>query len=430
MESTVSSETIAGRRRGLVYALILLTLLALSLGFMRQMARYGISQEKQDLRAVAITAAAAFAPAAVTALHGSAEDIGTPALAALRDSLARIRQANPDARFVYLMRWQQGQFVFLADAEAESSPDYSPPGQPYTEEIAGLQQVMASGRPVIEDPYHDSWGHWVSALAPIVDPASGQVIAVLGMDINALDWDQGVARYRLFAGAISLLFACVIALFLFGHDRQQRDRRRLAGLNGALHVELAERGRIQEQLNRMASLDGLTGIPNRREFDQQLLRAWNEAQQRREPLSLLMADLDFFKHYNDRYGHLVGDECLKRIAASLAELVQAPDEMVARYGGEEFAMILPRTDAAAARRRAEQLCRRVRGLQIPHDELAPGKIVTTSVGCASIVPDAASNPLDLLQAADRALYRAKNAGRDCQEGPAGPAAATVATAAD
>lgn len=423
MTSTVSSETVTGRQRWLWYVLLLLLFGGVALLFTRQLARYGVRQEKEDLQAVVTTAAAAFAPATVMALRGSAEDAGSPALQAVRDKLARIHQANPQARFVYLMRWQQGQFIFLADAEPESSPDYSPPGQPYTEEIAGLKQVLAIGLPVIEEPYHDSWGYWVSALTPIADPASGRIVAVLGMDVKVDSWERNVAGYRVFAIVISLLFACLFVLFLFGHDRQQRHRQRMGRLNLSLQEELAERSRIQEKLNRIASIDGLTGIPNRREFDLQLRQAWDRARERQEPLSLLMADLDHFKAYNDRHGHLAGDDCLQRIATRLAELAHATGASVARYGGEEFAMILPHTNAAGALRLAEQLRCAVRELHIAHED-GPARIVTTSVGCATTIPDPGASPLDLVNDADRALYRAKHAGRDCLEGPLGvPAAA-------
>ncbi|HSW14550.1 MAG TPA: diguanylate cyclase, partial [Solimonas sp.] len=321
----------------LVYALPLLAVVIGSLLFVRAMVDYGVGQEKQALTTVAVTAAASLDPAAVATLRGSAADIGTQAFRHTRARMARIRQVNPSLRFVYLMRRQQGRFVFLADAEPESSPDYSPPGQVYDEKIDGMLQVMETRWPLVEDAYQDSWGQWVSVLVPVLDPVNGRVIAIFGMDIGASSWSQTVSSYGAFAAAISALIGGIVVLFLLGHHRQRRHGERLADLNSALNAELIERQRAEARLSRMANLDGLTGIPNRRQFDTQLQQCWDRALRQRQPLSLLMADLDFFKRYNDRYGHLEGDDCLRRVARQLLALAQRPEELVARYGGEEFA---------------------------------------------------------------------------------------------
>jgi diguanylate cyclase (GGDEF)-like protein len=162
-----------------------------------------------------------------------------------------------------------------------------------------------------------------------------------------------------------------------------------------------------------ALLDGLTNIPNRRRFDEALEAEWKRAQRSGLPLALAMVDIDFFKCYNDLYGHSAGDVCLKKVAAVLAASVARPSDLVARYGGEEFVMLLPETDAAGALAIAEYFRARIEALHLPHEDSAVAAGVTVSVGvAAALVPETADSPLTLLEAADQLLYRAKAAGRN------------------
>ncbi len=164
------------------------------------------------------------------------------------------------------------------------------------------------------------------------------------------------------------------------------------------------------QLKRLSFLDGLTGIPNRRAFEERLQLEWRRAMRHGSSIAVLMIDIDHFKEYNDHYGHQRGDDCLFQLAQRLRNSISRPGDFVARYGGEEFAIILPDTDLEGARAVAENLRRRVAGLRIPHSTSPVREMVTISVGAAAVVPDAAS-PAPVA-AADHALYRAKQLGRN------------------
>jgi two-component system chemotaxis family response regulator WspR len=166
------------------------------------------------------------------------------------------------------------------------------------------------------------------------------------------------------------------------------------------------------ELQKLAALDALTGISNRRRFDETMLLEWQRGQRERQPLSLLMVDIDFFKHFNDSYGHLAGDLCLKRTAAVLTEHLRRPADLVARYGGEEFVIILPDTDTRGAMSVAQACVRKMAHLEIENREAAPCRIVTLSIGVATMVPGKGFTPADLIGAADQALYAAKRSGRN------------------
>ncbi len=171
-----------------------------------------------------------------------------------------------------------------------------------------------------------------------------------------------------------------------------------------------------EQMAQMASTDGLTGLANRRHLDEVADREWRRCARDRRPLSVLMLDVDHFKLFNDRYGHLVGDACLRTVAAMLAAAARRPADLAARYGGEEFLLLMPHTDRNGAQCVAEQIRKTVMNLAIPHaDRPAPG-VVTVSIGVATVLPADPESDLktvgDLVAAADRQLYRAKSDGRN------------------
>ncbi|MEA5470826.1 GGDEF domain-containing protein [Spirulina sp. 06S082] len=166
------------------------------------------------------------------------------------------------------------------------------------------------------------------------------------------------------------------------------------------------------ELQRLAALDGLTGIANRRGFDNYLLQTLQQSMRSQLPLSLLLADVDFFKPYNDYYGHLSGDHCLVQVATTLQNSVKGSGDLVARYGGEEFGIILPNCERNAAVKIAETICNNIRDLQIPHHRSQVSDRVTLSLGGISMIPKEGDTPQTLIQAADRALYEAKQTGRD------------------
>ena len=163
------------------------------------------------------------------------------------------------------------------------------------------------------------------------------------------------------------------------------------------------------KLQQLADIDGLTGLANRRRFDDVLRTEWQRAQRTGHTLSLLMCDIDFFKLYNDSHGHLAGDECLKKVAAVLGASLRRPGDLAARFGGEEFTLVLPDTEAGGALAIAETCRQQVDALALPNHA---DRNVTLSIGVASMIPTAGAVPLALIDSADRALYEAKHAGRN------------------
>jgi diguanylate cyclase (GGDEF)-like protein/PAS domain S-box-containing protein len=182
--------------------------------------------------------------------------------------------------------------------------------------------------------------------------------------------------------------------------------------------DISHRKAAEEELNKafrlvesLASQDGLTGIANRRRLDEAIDFEWRRAIRDHSNISVLLIDVDHFKTYNDIYGHLSGDNCLRQIAETALEAVHRPADLLARYGGEEFAVVLPNTDSAGAWEIAEQIRSSVENKRAPHDGNSHG-VVTVSIGCATQLPGRNSTYSSLLQAADSALYKAKSAGRN------------------
>ncbi|MBU0661717.1 diguanylate cyclase [Patescibacteria group bacterium] len=170
-----------------------------------------------------------------------------------------------------------------------------------------------------------------------------------------------------------------------------------------------------DMLRKMASIDGLTEIPNRQKFEEVFDREWRRAVRKKTPLSVLLMDIDFFKQYNDAYGHGRGDKCLKAVAQALAGTIRRPGDFVARYGGEEFIAVLPDTDISGAMTIAETIRSNVELLKIPHAQPVPLDYVTISIGLSSVFPSGGFSDaalVSVLAAADEMLYKAKAAGRN------------------
>ncbi|MGV0023501.1 diguanylate cyclase domain-containing protein [Phormidesmis priestleyi] len=199
----------------------------------------------------------------------------------------------------------------------------------------------------------------------------------------------------------------------------QRQRRQLLAQNLRLQQEIRERQRLESaliqansDLQRLASIDGLTQVANRRSFDQHLHHEWQRLLREQAPLSLILCDVDYFKLFNDHYGHLAGDACLYQVAQAIDQVIRRPADEVARYGGEEFAVILPNTDVAGAVFVAEQIQVAIAQLAMPHAQSIVNPYVTLSLGITSLTPIVEKLPQNLIAAADVALYTAKSQGRD------------------
>jgi diguanylate cyclase (GGDEF)-like protein len=218
----------------------------------------------------------------------------------------------------------------------------------------------------------------------------------------------------------------LMALLRVFSDRARHDLDTLAASNLKLQAqtEAAERANrelreIRRQLEhrnrdleRLSALDTLTGIANRRRFDAVLRQEWKRAARDLGLLSLVFCDIDYFKRFNDTYGHQAGDECLVRVAQTMDEALNRPADLAARYGGEEFVALLVDTDADGARMLAERIRARVEALRISHRASDVGAFLTVSLGVATLVPRPGVLPEDLVDLADRALYAAKQGGRN------------------
>lgn len=179
------------------------------------------------------------------------------------------------------------------------------------------------------------------------------------------------------------------------------------------HAEIEMR-ELNEKLEQYSFIDGLTKIMNRRMLDENIAKEWNRALRIKSSLAFIMIDIDHFKRYNDHYGHLQGDECLKRIASILKKIANRSSDVLARYGGEEFAILTPYSDIEQAQKLAE-ICRHaIEEERIPHALTGDETLswVTVSIGVSSLVPSENNSIAQLIDAADRQLYKAKNAGRN------------------
>ncbi|HIJ82980.1 MAG: diguanylate cyclase response regulator [Magnetococcales bacterium] len=175
------------------------------------------------------------------------------------------------------------------------------------------------------------------------------------------------------------------------------------------HLELKH---YRDTLERLSTMDGLTEIANRRQFDTMLDQEWRRGARASSPLTLMLLDVDFFKPFNDHYGHQAGDDCLKAVAAALRGALLRVTDFVARYGGEEFAALFPGLDASGVPNAAERLRDQVQSLAIPHAKSSVAEHVTISIGAATMVPHRDENAQFLLKAADDRLYVAKKGGRN------------------
>ncbi len=240
---------------------------------------------------------------------------------------------------------------------------------------------------------------------PAIFWTASSVLAIAGFSLLSLwgiecpvELTPNGQRLIQFAGVAGLV-SCVFLLVWVLINMEQNARQALHDANS----------RLEQQ----ASTDGLTGIANRRCFDSVLAQEWGRHQRLQSPLSLLVIDADFFKNYNDAYGHLAGDDCLRSIASVIQSCLRRPGDLVARIGGEEFAVVLPGTSEHGACMIADEIRLQISALKIQHPRSAVGHHMTISVGVATAIPATGEPYLSFVEVADGALYCAKERGRDC-----------------
>ncbi|MDX1692990.1 MAG: diguanylate cyclase, partial [Ketobacteraceae bacterium] len=221
--------------------------------------------------------------------------------------------------------------------------------------------------------------------------------------INGLD---KAAVYYLLLGLWAVMF-CVVSAFSYEKSNRKEFLQRIL-----IQRKNNQLKKANERLKNLVDVDALTGISNRRHFDRVLDEEWRRAKRRHYPLALLMVDIDFFKAYNDGFGHIKGDKCLRKVAQNLLSQARRPGDLVARYGGEEFSVILPALDRDEALSVAENFCQKIAEMGIPHPDSDIADCVTVSIGVAVEVPDEHNERGDLLKQADDALYLAKKRGRN------------------
>lgn len=214
----------------------------------------------------------------------------------------------------------------------------------------------------------------------------------------------------------------VLTILAFFKKEQSKPEQRLIDIVQAVATQLSSLIQLKkteaalvkanQELELLATLDSLTGIANRRRFDEFLCREWLRLFREKLPLSLIICDVDYFKPYNDTYGHLAGDFCLQEVARTIDRCIKRPADLAARYGGEEFAVILPNTDAEGAFHVAELIRQQVERLKITHANSEVSEYVTLSLGVTSVIPNPEVNPDTLIAIADKALYSAKQQGRN------------------
>ena len=260
-------------------------------------------------------------------------------------------------------------------------------------------------------------GEWMAAPAVPVESrmwtlgsmASLLMLASLLVEAH----DHGNSQLRVVtAGAVATALLLLLRQTVINRRRDAWQARQRAELLREVAERTAELAAANARLELLASEDALTGLPNRRAFDDALAVAWASCARAGQSLSVALLDIDHFKAYNDHFGHPAGDACLQSVSRVLGRLVRRRTDLVARYGGEEFLLLMPHTDAAGAEVFAERIRAAVEAEALPHPALGEGRVVTLSIGVVTAMPDPVSLPEGLFFAADAALYEAKASGRN------------------
>ncbi len=313
------------------------------------------------------------------------------------------------------------QFVMVPEHAGQPGKNVARPGSFFSRHMAeGQVSDVMTGTVYATGEYRMMAQHTVQ---PAALHMNKPLVVAVARDMEAIfaEWRRDVWRQGgLF---VLLLLVAVPGLHLLQRRRRAAEQAEhlaavaLRAKNTELEAVNAQLTAQSELLQSLAFVDGLTGVANRRRFDETLEMEWRRCRRESLPLSLLMIDIDYFKAFNDSYGHQAGDVCLRAVATCLREQPGRALDLVARYGGEEFVCLLPDTDGAGAQAKAAALCRAVAALGIPHGRSACGANVTVSIGVAALWPAPGCAAHELLASADAALYAAKSAGRNRVAGP-------------
>jgi len=301
------------------------------------------------------------------------------------------------------------QFMMVPERVGQAGMNLAQPGSFFTRHVnSGRVTNVLSGK------VYSTGENRMMALHTIQPPPlhmDKPLIIAVGREIDSIfkRWEREVTmRIALF-----LLLALTSSFALYALQRTQRKAERDAIASArAIRMKNTELEALNEQLHALAMVDGLTGVANRRRFDEVLENEWRRSWRDKTPMALLMIDIDHFKQFNDTHGHQSGDECLQNIAQVLQVGIGRSSDLVARYGGEEFICLLTESDIKGAAAKAESLRKAVEELHIPHEGSSSAPYLTISIGAASRIPDENSESKQLIADADEALYKAKNNGRN------------------
>jgi len=301
------------------------------------------------------------------------------------------------------------QFMMVPEHPGQAGMNLAQPGSFFTRhKQSGKKENVLSGLVY-------STGEYRMMALRTIQPAElhmdKPLVIAVGRDLHKifLRWQKDA----IFRGALFLLLAFTASFALYRLQRTQRAaERNAAEAAAAIRRKNTELEALNQQLRSLALVDGLTGVANRRRFDEVIDNEWRRCRRDAVPLALLMIDIDHFKTFNDRFGHQAGDECLKQVAKILSESFGRGSDLVARYGGEEFVCLMPETDLSGAMNKAELLRAAIAAHSIFHDAASPPSTVTISIGATARIPDEGSQSHSLIAAADDALYRAKHLGRN------------------
>lgn len=304
-------------------------------------------------------------------------------------------RANRDCHFIYLLYMEKADVKFLLDASPQPASEISKLTEVFVEATDALKEAMLHQKPLVEGPVTDHWGTWVSARVPVKITLKGNHFAMLNIDVAATGWYSRIYKKALVPIISTLIFLGI--LFWFVLKNKERERR---------YIELFN---ATSELTEIANNDNLTGLPNRRLLEDRMAQAIKTAKRTRQIVAVLFLDLDYFKIVNDTYGHPVGDQLLKLVAARLKGLLRSEDT-VARVGGDEFVILLSNlSNVLQAISMAEKV---VKVLTDPFQVEGQSLKIGVSVG-VSLYPEHDVNEKSLIKFADSAMYAAKRLGRNC-----------------